>query len=186
MENVQVTREGAARVRPGLRSYMRTKSPLPLVGSHELFYLPNGKAYLVAVRETVDVGTDDEREIVGFRVIGPDETGTIVMGTLPEFGFTVPADPDALSFTSATTYVKYLQIDNKIFALSNAPEGMLMFWVGAEKKAKKLQSITRPAWSTADKLVSMQPTSGWVTGNVPSSARKNLCTNPDFETNMLG
>ena len=187
MENVQVTREGAARVRPGLRSYMRTKSPLPIVGSHELFYLPNGKAYLVAVRETVDVGTDDEREIVSFRVMGDiDGTGVVVMDTLAAFGFTVPADPDALSFTSATTYVKYLQIDNKIFALSNAPEGMLMFWVGAEKKAKKLQSITRPAWNTADKLVSMQPTSGWVTGNMPSSSRKNLCTNPDFETNILG
>ena len=94
MENVQVTREGAARVRPGLRSYLRTKSPLPIVGSHELFYLPAGKAYLVAVRETVDVGTEDEREIVGFRVIGPNSDGDIVMDTLANFGFTVPADPE--------------------------------------------------------------------------------------------
>src|SRR6188768_1401078 len=85
MENVQVTREGAARVRPGLRSYMRTKSPLPIVGSHEVFYLPTGKAYLVAVRETVDVGTEDEREIVGFRVIGPDANDVIVMDTLEAF-----------------------------------------------------------------------------------------------------
>lgn len=183
MENVQVTREGAARVRPGLRSYMRTKSPLPIVGSHELFYLPAGKAYLVAVRETVDVGTEDEREIVGFRVIGPNSDGDIVMDTLANFGFTVPADPDVLSFTAATTYVKYLQIDNKIFALSNAPEGMLMFWVGDDKKAKKLQSIVRPAWSTADKLTAMQPAAAWVTGNVPSSTRYNLCVNPEFTTN---
>ena len=184
MQNVQVTREGAARVRPGLRSYMRTKSPLPIVGSHEIFYTTNGKAYLVAVRETVDVGTDDEREIVGFRVIGPDDTGTIVMGTLTDFGFTVPATANVLSFTAATTYVKYLQIDNKIFALSNAPEGMVMFWVGNEKKAKKLQSITRPAWNTTDKLTAMHPTSAWVAGNVPTATRKNLCTNPDFETNI--
>src|SRR6188474_1046220 len=113
MENVQVTREGAARVRPGLRSYMRTKAPLPIVGSHEVFYTLNGKAYLVAVRETVDVGTEFEREIVGFRVIGPDTTGAIVMGTLEEFGFKVPVGANVLSFTAATTYVKYLQIDNK-------------------------------------------------------------------------
>lgn len=186
MENVQVARDGAARVRPGLRSYMRTKAPLPIVGSHELFYLPQGKAYLVAVRETVDVGTENEREIVGFRVIGPDSTGTIVMDTLEAFGFEVPEDENVLSFTSATTYVKYLQIDNKIFALSNAPEGMLMFWVGAEKRAKKLQSITRPAWNTADKLTAMQPTAAWVLGNVPTSTRRNLCSNPDFETNMDG
>jgi hypothetical protein len=186
MENVQVTREGAARVRPGLRSYMRTKSPLPIVGSHEVFYLPSGKAYLVAVRETVDVGTEDEREIVGFRVIGEDATGAVIMGTLAEFGFTVPASPNVLSFTAATTYVKYLQIDNKIFALSNAPEPMLMFWVGDEKKAKKLASITRPGWTTADKLTAMQPTSAWITGNLPSSTRTNLCTNPDFETNEVG
>lgn len=186
MENVQVTREGAARVRPGLRSYLRTKSPLPIVGSHELFYLPQGKAYLVAVRETVDVGTADEREIVGFRVIGPNDTGDIVMDTLANFDFEVPADPNVLSFTADTTYVKYLQIDNKIFALSNAPEGMLMFWVGSEKKAKKLQSITRPDWNTEDKLSVVQPTSGWVTGNIPSSTRRNLCLNPDLETNATG
>jgi hypothetical protein len=186
MQNIQVTREGAARVRPGLRSYMRTKSPLPLVGSHEVFYLPNGKAYLVAVRETVDVGTASEREIVGFRVIGPDASGAIVMGTLAEFGFAVPAEPNVLSFTAATTYVKYLQIDNKIFALSNAPEGMLMFWVGDEKKAKKLQSITRPAWNTADKLTAVHPNGAWVTGNLPASTRTNLCTNPDLETAETG
>lgn len=181
MQNVQVTREGAARVRPGLRSYLRTKSPLPIVGSHEIFYTPNGKAYLVAVRETVDVGTADERDIISFRAIGPDSTGAIVMDTLANFGFEVPADPEVLSFTGATTYVKYLQIDNKIFALSNAPEGMVMFWVGAEKKAKKLASITRPAWNTADKLTAVHPASAWVSGNLPSSTRTNLCTNPDLE-----
>jgi hypothetical protein len=186
MENVMVTRDGAARVRPGLRSYMRTQSPLPLVGSHELFYTDAGKAYLVAVRETVDVGTEAEREIVSFRVIAPDSTGEIVMQTLEEFGFAVPADPNVLAFTAATTYVKYLQIDNKIFALSNAPEGMLMFWVGSEKKAKKLQSITRPAWSTADKLTAMQPTALWVTGNLPSSTRTNMCPNPELKTNLDG
>ena len=188
MENVMVTRDGAARVRPGLRTYMRTKSPLPIVGSHEVFYLTTGKAYLVAVRETVDVGTEDEREIVGFRVIGPDSTGTIVMGTLAEFGFVVPATPNVIAFTGATTYVKYLQIDNKIFALSNAPEGMLMFWVGEEKKAKKLQSITRPAWNTTDKLTAAHPVGSWVSGggSIPISTRTNLCTNPDFETNIAG
>lgn len=186
MENVQVTREGAARVRPGLRSYMRTKSPLPIVGSHEIFYGVTGKCYLVAVRETVDVGTDNEREIVGFRVIGPDADGEIIMGTLAEFGFVVPADPNVLSFTAETTYVKYLQIDNKIFALSNAPEGMLMFWVGSEKKAKKLSSIERPSWNTADKLTVVQPTGAWTLGNLPSSTRRNLCTNPDVEQSDTG
>lgn len=184
MENVQVTREGAARVRPGLRSYLRTKSPWPIVGSHELFYTENGKAYLVAVRETVDVGTEAEREIVGFRAIVRDALGALSMVTLAEAGFDVPAEPNVLSFTEATTYVKYLQIDNKIFALSNAPEGMLMFWVGTERKAQKLQSIERPAWTPADKLTAMHPTAAWVTGNVPSSSRTNLCTNPDFEQGL--
>lgn len=186
MENVLVTRDGAARVRPGLRAYLRAKSPLPLVGSHELFYTTTGKAYLVAVRETVDVGTANEREIVGFRVIEHDDAGVVVMRTLTEAGFTIPAGANVLSFTAATTYVKYLQIDNKIFALSNAPEGMLMFWVGEEKKAKKLQSIVRPTWNTADKLTAMHPTGAWVTGNQPSSERENLCTNPDFEVGTTG
>ena len=186
MRNVMVTREGAARVRPGMRSLLDFPSPLPLVGSHELFYLPTGKAYLVAVRETVDVGTDDEREIVGFRVIGYNASGELIMGTLEEFGFVVPSDPNTLAFTSATTYVKYLQIDNKIFALSNAPEGMVMFWVGNELKAKKPQSITRPEWSPEDKLLAMHPTGSWVLGNVPTSTRTNLCLNPDVEANRNG
>ena len=187
MRNVQITREGAARVRPGLRSYLQTRTPYPLVGSHEVFYTEHGKAYLVAVRETVDVGTEDEREIVGFRVIGDiDGSGTIVMDTLANFGFEVPADPNAISFTSRTTYVKYLQIDNKIFALSNAPESMVMFWVGSERRAKKLQSIVRPYWDTADKLNVVQPLGAWVDGNVPTSTRRNLVTNPDFETNING
>jgi hypothetical protein len=193
MENVQVTREGAARVRPGLRSYLRVKSQWPLVGSHEVFYMPNGKAYLVAVRETVDAGTADEREIIGFRAIvdvssSPDDARDLQMLPLndPRVGFTIDNDDiHDLSFSSAATYVRYLQIDNKIFALADTSEPMIMFWVGSARKAKKLQGLARPEWNTADKLTVMHPDDAWV-GNAPGTGaiRTNLCINPDFETNL--
>ena len=195
MENVQITREGAARVRPGLRSFMRTKSQWPLVGSHELFYMPNGKAYLVAVREMVDVGTEDEREIVGFRVImdtsdpteGEEQNYEMVTLDSEEAGFEIANDSvNDVSFTGATTYVRYLQIDNKIFALSDTPEPMVMFWVGKDKKAKRLESIIRPKWEAGDKLSVRQPDGAWLSGQQPSNTRTNLCTNPDFETNTAG
>ena len=54
---------------------IETKSPLPIVGSHELFYLPSGKAYLVAVRETQQVldtlGGYECDEVQGFWLSPP-------------------------------------------------------------------------------------------------------------------
>lgn len=187
MDNVMITRDGAARVRPGLRSYMQTKAPFPIVGSHELFYTAEGKAYLVAVRETIEVVEDTgpvEREVVGFRVIAENDDGEIVMQTLEEMGFSLGSDPESITFSSATTYVRYLQIDNKIYALSNAPDPMVMFWVGEQRKAKRLQGIVRPEWNTADKGSVFHVDGGWVDGSAPTSSRKNLCTNPDFEKSV--
>src|SRR3982751_6831507 len=124
MENMQINRDGSVRIRPGLR-YLSLQDngfgqllglTTPMIGSHEAFFLADGsKAYLFAVKE--DDGT------VGFRVLASSTDGQTVT-TLAACGFTV--DP-TINFTAATTYVKYLQIDNKIFALSNAGETMRLF-----------------------------------------------------------
>jgi hypothetical protein len=179
MENVQVLRDGAVRVRPGLKylSYLSGSLPIDqvIVGTHEPFFLANGsKAYLFAVRE------DDDT--VGFRVLANTGSGFIVQGlTAAGVEFTVAQGEPILNFTAATTYVKYLQIDNKIFALSNAGESMRYFTVGTTKTAKKLNAIERPAWAPSDKLTVVQPTQAWINSGVPVSTRINFLNNPSIE-----
>lgn len=182
MENVQINRDGSARIRPGLRYLSYDDIGLGIdaapVGTHEAFFLNDGsKAYLFAVREA-DL-------TVGFRVLIPTVVGSTVYHlTDVAVGFTVPQGEAVLNFTAATTYVKYLQIDNKIFALSNAGETMRMFFVGDTKTAKKLSSIERPDWNVTDKLAVVEPDQPWISSGVPTGVRKNLVPNPSFENNL--
>lgn len=181
MENVMINRDGSARIRPGLRhlSYEDDLATLGveqrMVGTYEPFFLNNGtKAYLYAVRE--DDGT------VGFRVLQQTSLGLIVRG-LTEAGidFSVPQTEAVLAFSEDTTYVKYLQIDNKIFALSNAGEAMRYFTVGVTKSAKKLSSVTRPDWSVPDKIAVVHPDASWVNTGIPNSTRLNRILSPSME-----
>lgn len=183
MDNMMVNRDGSLRIRPGLKylSYMPGGLGLdqPMVGTHEAFFLNDGsRAYLFAVRE------DDST--VGFRVatfVG----STAVVHELDDAGvdFELPAVPAELNFTADTTYVKYLQIDNKIFALSDAGEAMRLFYVGSTKVAKRISSIERPDWTIDDKLTVVHPDAAWIE-SAGTQTRRNLVTNPSFETNTTG
>lgn len=169
MENVTITNEGAVAVRPALRSifpddvWLDTTFGVEAVGSFEPFFLADGgKALLFAVRETISGA-----ERVGFRVAVYNEaTGAFDVhpldGDVP--GFEIPQGYETLAFSGATTYVKYVQIDNKVFALSDAGEPLRMFWVGETKRAKKLLAITRPNYNTADRLSVVHPNSTWIAG----------------------
>lgn len=169
MENVVIQADGSVAVRPALRSifvedfWLDTSLAVTAVGSMEPFYLNNGtKALLFAVRELVGGG-----ERVGFRIAVYDaNTGRYSVHTLDSAtaGFTIVPDYASLTFTSATTYVRYVQIDNKIFALSNGDEPMRMFSVGETKKAQLLTSITRPNYDLTDRLTVIHPTAAWIAG----------------------
>jgi hypothetical protein len=190
MENVYIGRDGSAIVRPGLRYLSYTSPPTDaapgvgtthqLVGTHEAFFLNDGsKAYLFAVRE--DDGT------VGFRVLSLAVSGSVIHHlTDTGIDFDLPMGEAAVNFSAATTYVKYLQIDNKVFALSNAGEPMRIFHVGAAKLAKPILPITRPDWSLADKLTVVEPDAAWINAGLPIGTRWNLLTNPSFEDNRDG
>ena len=177
MENTQVLRDGSLRIRPGLR-YLSYSAPgfgidRPVVGSHEMFFLnDSSKAYLIAVRETDNT--------VGFRVLSFAGSDPEVL-SLTEAGFAAP--PSNFNFSSATTYVKYLQIDNKIMALSNAGEPARLFFVGTDKRVRRLQPINRPLWTTFDKLTVVHPQSSWIT-SATSRTRQNLVRNSSFETGV--
>jgi hypothetical protein len=152
----------------------------PFVGTHEAFYLDDGsKAYLVAVRE--------EDGTVGFRVMGFDGNVTTMMSLdHPDIDFELPSPHSLLNFTADTTYVKYLQIDNKVFALSDNGENMRVFTVGTHKTAKALTAITRPEWEVEDKLTVVHPEADWITSGEPTGVRRNKLTNPSFEENLVG
>jgi hypothetical protein len=193
MENVQINRDGSARVRPGMRylSYAglpvydgdeltATGSPPDetFVGTHETFFLNDGsKAYLCAMRELTGE--------VGFRVLANTGLGQVML-ELDSTGIDFTFEPDyaSICFTAATQYVKFLQVDNKIFALSDAGETMREFFVGSTKRAKLLQSIDRPAWTVEDKLEVVHPDAAWITAATPTGSRTNLATYPSFEANV--
>lgn len=189
MENMMINRDGSCRIRPGLRYFnyltpptdeaVGTAATEQVLGTHETFFTNDGyKAYLYAVRE-VD-------ETVGFRVFADDGTGNFNLLTLAEAEFNLPEAESILNFEAGTTYVKYVQIDNKVFALSNNGEPMRMFSVGNEKSAQRLYSIERPDWDPDDKLTVVHPDAAWVDSGTPVNTRRNRVTNPTLHLSKDG
>lgn len=190
MENMMVTRDRGLAVRPGLRymSYLDTpdmdKTEIdmpgiafdqPLVGSMEPFYLNKngGRALLFAVREA--------DQTVGFRAMLFTDPNRIVFPLDHEkVGFYIPQGAETLNFSAATKYVSYLQIDNKILALSDAGDSVRLFMVGNEKVAKRLNAVTLPEWSDEHKPTVVHPSRGWIDKR-GYDARRNELLNPSFE-----
>ena len=182
MENVQITREGAARVRPALRSvltedvWLDNQHNVTMVGGFAHFFLNNGaKALLFAVRQADNT--------VGFRVAAYNETTLrfdINRLTDAYVDFSIPQGEAVLNFTSETAYVQYLQIDNKIFALSDAGEPLRLFSVGATKQARLVTSIPVPAWNSADTLTVRHPNAAWINNvdhsNLPAAQTPTVNT----------
>jgi hypothetical protein len=164
LENMQVTREGAVAVRPALRSiltsdqWLTTNFQSTMVGGFEHFFLNDGrKAFLFATRLSSGV--------VAFKVASENAaTKRYDVGSLAQAGFSVPQGETTLNFSSATTFVKYLQIDNKIFALSDGGEALRLFNVGTTKVAKRITAISRPSWTGGDALTIRHPDAAWING----------------------
>ena len=157
LENLLVTPEGALKIRPGLRSIFIDDYWLdePIVGGYEHF-LTAGidtayKAILFAVRRA-------DQSVV-FRVFV--ETGN---GFAPDD----PAHPVIPGLTTivlpaTVTFIKYLQIDNKILALPNdSSVGAILFHVGDLKSVKKVTpaGLTVPAWT--DVPIIRHPDASWI------------------------
>jgi hypothetical protein len=177
MENALVTRNGALQIRPALRSvfpdgnWLTTNFAARIIGSFESFFMNDGsKALLFATKESN--GT------VTFKVAGYDSASAHYhVMTLEEAGFT-----GTTSFTSGTMYVRYLQIDNKIFALpdsKNINDNIRIFYVGAEKKVVKPKEITSPTWDPAHALQVLLPEAAWINTAVKT-------TIPTAETSTSG
>ena len=130
LENLLVTPEGALKVRPGLRSIFVDDYWLdePIVGGYEHF-LTAGidtayKAILFAVRRT-------DHSIV-FRTFRESGDGFVRDDTV------IPGLA-TIVLPATVTFIKYLQIDNKILALPNVSTvGAILFHVGDVKSVKKV------------------------------------------------
>ena len=163
MKNVWVTREGAVSVRPGLRSifapnvFLDVTHSQSMVGSFEHFYLNDGsRAILYAYRRSPD------NRVAFSCAVYNEAQDYFEVKALTDVGFSIPQGMTTLSFSAATKYVRYVQIDNKILALSDAGEPARLFWVGATKSARKVTALNRPAWTQDDRLAVVHPTATWI------------------------
>jgi hypothetical protein len=196
MANMWVNRNGALVVRPGLRYLSYHAAPdsdeeaetfrligisgagcqTQLVGTQEPFFLPNGsRALLQAVRE--------EDGTIGFRALDMSAPKYIIRElTDSSIGFRVEGD---INFSAETTYVRYVQIDNKILAMSDAGEPLRVFYVGEHKLAKRLPDtgVGRPLWSVEDKPSIYHPSAAWINDS-SEIIRYNLALNPAFELGL--
>ena len=178
MENCWITREGALAVRPALRSifpsgnWVTTNLNARIIGSFESFFLNDGtKAMLFATKEA------DGRVVFRVAKVVGDHYEII---SLADAGFT--GNLTQLAFSSQTRYVRYVQIDNKIFALAdstNPADTARVFYVGAEKRFLAPTSIPVPGWNASHALEVVLPDAAWI-----NSTTKN--TVPPAETPTPG
>ena len=151
MENCYVTRNGALAVRPGMRKLLFYAHGTRMLGTFETFFLNDGrKALLTSAKRIVD-----GRVMFHFFVENAS-TGELSAITHAEAGFTGTIPELSLS----TTYIRYMQIDNKIFALPDSTDPndtVVVFYVGATKRAVKPRAITQPGENPSD-LMFNRPT----------------------------
>jgi hypothetical protein len=168
MENCWVTREGALAIRPALRSifsatnWITTNFNARIVGSFETFFLNDGrKALLFATKEASGHVT--------FRA-AVDDGPTYTVSSLAALGFT--GDIEDMNFSEDTTYVRYLQIDNKVFALpdsTNPLDTIRIFYVGETKKLVAPKALTHPEWSSGDAPTVLLPEAAWINGSTKNT-----------------
>jgi hypothetical protein len=182
MKNMLVNREGSVRIRPGLRLVSRSLADgMPfnvaldreIVGTYETFYLNTGeKAVLFAYRVPVTNEVEFQVGVVNGEDIVVNEVANI------STYFTAVNWDTTPKFSAATTYVKYLQIDNKIIALSNAGETMIVFRAGTEKTVIKLETITKPeaTLTQGSRLLGAMATGNWI--NTDQSTYPDLVDDP--------
>ena len=166
MHNCSVDSDGSLRIRPGLQHVLNEPAPGDIVGTFEHFYTTDGrKAILFAYRDIGDGGKVKFCTAVynsAAHVFDLDATLTT------HFPGAVSA---TLAFNSSCTYVKYVQIDNRILALSDSGEPFRVFWVGSSPKAKKITAITKPTYELADALTVIEPDDTWRYGTITRTNR---------------
>lgn len=156
MHNCSIGADGSLKIRPGMRRVFNTPNAGDIVGEFEHFYTVDGrKAILYAIRENSKVRF---RSAVYDPVTKLYVRDSSMWTRFPGF-----SDAETQLLETAT-YVRYVQIDNKILALPNNGEAFRIFWVGSTPRTKKIKPITRPGFNATDRLVVQQPIASWIAG----------------------
>ena len=170
MHNCSVDFDGSLRIRPGLQHVLVEPAFGDIVGSFEHFYTASGaKAILFGVRDEAN-----GNRVVFRTAVYNEGLGLFSIDSTIATRFPGATDAD-LAFNGTCTYVRYVQIDNRILALSDSGEPFRMFWVGSSPKAKKLSALTRPTYSAADAPLIRHPALSWIQG---ATDRTNLFKDP--------
>ena len=168
-ENVQLTREGAVRVRPGLRSVLADEPiqfgtgksrGLRLIGGIGQFVTNDGKeAFLVCYQPQ---GTQERSFGAFVKTHKPgvprDDYFTFV--PLSMLGF----ENSGVTLPSTVDYVEYLHIDNKILALPDSSDDPVLFYTGEDKKVVVPREIPAPQWYGSNAPQAFVPATTWVNG----------------------
>ena len=158
MSNVLINEDGSLRIRPGLRHMFNKPAPGALVGSFEPFFSAGGvRCILFAYRHSsgkLRFATAAYNPVT--KVYDLDASLTTRFPGASEA---------ALDLSASATYVRYVQIDNKILALNNGGDGVRLFFVSSAPRAVVPKRIDAPAWSSAHKPTAMQPAVEWINGS---------------------
>ena len=173
MHNCSIAPDSSLRIRPGLRHVLSTPMTGDIVGEFEHFYTTTGvKAILFAIRDTLNTRVVFRTAVYNSATQLYDPDADI------STRFTGATDAN-LALSDACTYLRYVQIDNKILALSDTDEAFRLFWVGATPKAKAITEIARPNFDVTDRLTVLHPAASWISGSqvtVPTAETNTAST----------
>ena len=182
MHNCLVDVDAGLRIRPGLRAVVNPAHaaalPGPIIGSFEHFWYSSGvKALLFAIKR-------DDYGFIEFRVAKWNPTTKLfdIETTESRFGATK-------TLSSSTTYIKWVQINNRVFALpetTNPLDTWLIFDVGSESGVRLTAPVDlqRPSWTSADRPDLTVPDDSWFGTLTPYAERGANPTprTPDLDT----
>ena len=175
MHNCSIAPDNSLRIRPGMRTAFTSPAPGRIIGEFEHFYTSTGaKAILFGVRIDNYVVFRCAVYNETLRLFVPDQTEAQMAQRFA--GFT-----DLHTRLGAScTYIRYVQIDNKILALPNSGQPFRLFWVGSSQRAKALKAVGRPYFNTGDRLQPVMPESSWISTSpkvtIPGHQAKSTST----------
>jgi hypothetical protein len=157
MENILINRDGAAQIRPGLEALVRhdigaTATVVgqagTFVGTFEPFYLNDGRLAYMAMMRMADPDPNLRRVYPVVLLYGNSDGLEVYDITHPTIGFDIAGWGGGVypNFNIDCTYVKFVQIDNKMLALANNGDPFMLFHVGATKKVVEVEELAWPLW----------------------------------------
>lgn len=160
MRNCYVTREGALAVRPGLRSIFSRQTGADVLGgeqlrgSFETFYTPAGERAILYT-----TSSSGQAKLRGATYNAAE--GNYLPRSLSQLGFTGETG-DSKFIPGSIDYMRYLQIDNKIFCMPLGSAQPLIAYVGETRKIIQPSTLALPGYRPDRALSVYVPDPSWI------------------------